>query len=273
MAETKEALIVVKTYPTPARQGAEVSCTAAITRSGEWLRLFPVPFRRLGDDQRFAKYQWVEVSVLKASDARPESYKLDWAGSAGSPIRILSKPLTTANEWRARKETVLPLQAHCMCCLRRRRDEKGHPTLGIFRPRLIQKLVIDDEEPAWSANQLEILRQETLFDNEPPPQELEKIPFKFSYQFWCDESGCPGHKMMCADWEMGELWRKCRDKYGDAWEEKLRDRYETEMIEKYDTYFYVGTVHRYPAAWIIVGLFYPPHPSPQGDLFASSASR
>jgi hypothetical protein len=35
------------------------------------------------------------------------------------------------------------------------------------------------------------------------------------------------------------------------------------MIEKYDTHFYVGTVHRHPHIWIIVGLFYPP-PSTAG---------
>ena len=33
------------------------------------------------------------------------------------------------------------------------------------------------------------------------------------------------------------------------------------MIEKFDTHFYVGTVHRNPKSWIIVGLFYPPKPA------------
>ena len=32
----------------------------------------------------------------------------------------------------------------------------------------------------------------------------------------------------------------------------------TEMIEKYDTHFFVGTVHQHPGSWTIVGLFYPP---------------
>ena len=32
------------------------------------------------------------------------------------------------------------------------------------------------------------------------------------------------------------------------------------MINKLDTYFYVGTVHRHPKNWIIVGLFYPTKP-------------
>src|SRR5258708_32716516 len=112
---TKKALIVVRTYPTPARTGAEVSCTAAITEDGEWLRLFPVPWRYLPNDQRFRKYQWIEVSVTKASDQRPESYKLKQDG-----IRIISD-LPSQNEWRARKDIVFPVRSHCLCCLLRQR--------------------------------------------------------------------------------------------------------------------------------------------------------
>jgi len=41
-------------------------------------------------------------------------------------------------------------------------------------------------------------------------------------------------------------------------------KYEREMVERFDTHFFVGTVHTHPNAWIIVGLFYPP-PRPQVD--------
>lgn len=271
MTEKKEALIVVKTYPTPATKGVEVSCTAAITRAGEWLRLFPVPFRRLDQDQRFRRYQWVEVSITKASDPRPESYKLDWAGSGGSPIKILGEPLPTDGEWRARKEIVFPLKANSMCQLRADLDKQLYPTLGLFKPRLIQRLVIEDDDPAWSADQLAILRQGSLFEKEEnPPQELEKVPFKFSYQFQCDEVACSGHTMKCTDWEMGEAWRSWKAKYGEnGWREKFIQRFETDMIERNDTHFYVGTLNQYPKAWIIVGLFYPPNPGPQGNLFSA----
>ena len=57
---------------------------------------------------------------------------------------------------------------------------------------------------------------------------------------------------------MAEAYRQWRDKYGDQWELKFRQRFETEMIEKLDTHFFVGTVHQHPGSWIIVGLFYPP---------------
>ena len=57
---------------------------------------------------------------------------------------------------------------------------------------------------------------------------------------------------------MLEAYRRWRRQYGDDWEEKFRNRFEKEMIEKFDTHFFVGTVHQYPKSWIIIGLFYPP---------------
>ena len=257
--ENKKALIVVRTYPTPARKGAEVSCTAAITEDGHWLRLFPVPWRYLPTDQQFRKYEWVDLTVEKAfSDPRPESYKLKQNG-----IKIIFY-LDVDSEWNARKQTILPLRSHCLCCLTRQRDANGFPTLGIFRPRKIERLLILADKPNWTAAQQAILSQGHLFA-EKPHKPLEKIPFKFMYKFWCDDGACKSHTLSCTDWEMAESWRKWSAKYGKEWEAKFRLRFEKEMIEKYDTYFYVGTVHQHPNRWLIVGLFHPPK-STKGEL-------
>ena len=103
-----------------------------------------------------------------------------------------------------------------------------------------------------------MLRQQHLFA-EAPKQELEKIPFKFYYEFRCPEDSCTGHTMMCTDWEMGASYRRWRLEYGEAkWEEMFRQKYEAEMIQTLDTHFYVGTVAAHPNRWIIIGLFYPP---------------
>jgi len=72
--------------------------------------------------------------------------------------------------------------------------------------------------------------------------------------------------MMCTDWEMGESYRRSRKRYGDKWEKSFRQKYETQMINDFETHFFVGTVHQYPNNWIIVGLFYPPLAT-TGDLF------
>jgi hypothetical protein len=72
--------------------------------------------------------------------------------------------------------------------------------------------------------------------------------------------------MSCTDWEMAQSYRSWRDEYDEEWEAALRQKYEEEMINKFDTHFYVGTVHRHPKEWIMVGLFYPP-PVVIRDLF------
>lgn len=59
----KRVYILVKTYPTISRKYAELVCTAGILEDGAWIRLYPIPFRLLDDDQRFPKYTWVEVDV------------------------------------------------------------------------------------------------------------------------------------------------------------------------------------------------------------------
>lgn len=201
-------MIVVRTYPVPAQKGVEVSCTAAITDKGEWLRLFPVPYRRLHSSQKFSKYQWIEVGVTKANDPRPESHKI-----SQPTIKIKSAILTTANAWHARKHVIFPLKSESMCALRRQRDAHGSPTLGIFKPATIEKFIIKPSAVKWTQAELEIMRQGDLFESETA-DELEKIPFDFSYKFRCEDPGCKTHTMKCTDWEMGQSWRKWRTEYG-----------------------------------------------------------
>jgi hypothetical protein len=258
---SKKILITVRTYPVPARKGIEVSCTGGVTEDGQWIRLFPVPYRFLEEDKRFRKYQWIEVSVTKAkNDPRPESHNL-----RVDTIRILSS-VSPADGWRARKDKLRHLIRPSMCALERYRKEHGSPTLGLFKPGRIERLVIEPTAANWSLKEAAILNQQLLPFQTGPAQPLEKIPFEFRYKFQCDHRSCGGHDMTCFDWEVGQSYRRWRDRYGDHWEPKFRERYERDVIDKYDTHFYVGTLHQYPGTWIIVGLFYPPRQAVK-DLF------
>ena len=248
----KKVCVMVRTYPMPARKGIEVSCTAGITDKGKWIRLFPVPYRFLGQDKRFRKYQWIEVSVQKGNDPRPESYRI-----FEDTIKIISTPLSTRHKWEARRNIISPVQAHCLCCLERERKLNGVPTLGFFKPQYIEKLLIKKDDSPWTQKQLHALQQGHLF-NKRPIKQLEKIPYEFRYKFQCAEKRCNGHTLICTDWEIGESWRKWSREYGNEWEEKFRNKYEREMIEKYDTHFFVGTHRGHAQTWMIVGLFYPP---------------
>ncbi|MCX6543525.1 MAG: hypothetical protein NTV05_03825 [Acidobacteria bacterium] len=255
---TKTALVVVRTYPVPSMSGVEVSCTGAITAQGEWLRLHPVPYRLLEENQRFRKYQWIELKVSKSADARLESYRIK-----RDSIRVVSGPLSTAKEWRARKAVVVPMKSPSLCWLNRECGTHGylHPTLGVFKPKSIKRLIIEPDSTTWTPGQLVALQQGMLFEQPRPQAVLEKVPFRFKYEFCCEDEACLGsHTLMCTDWEMGQAWRRWKTTYADDWQTKFRERFERDMIEKCDTHFYVGTVFEHPGTWIIVGLFYPPKP-------------
>jgi hypothetical protein len=247
----KRVLITARTYPAPARQGVEVSCTGGITDGCEWIRLFPIPYRFLSPDRRFRKYQWIDVRAVKSSDPRPESYRIDI-----DSIKILGNPLPSADFWRARKEVVFPLLAPSLCYLQRTRQQTG-ATVGVFKPREISGFDITPERNSdWTPAERERLSQQGLFETEPLVP-LEKIPYKFHYRFKCDDMDCGGHRLSCVDWELGQAYRKWRQDYGDQRESALREKFERQIIERFNTHFFVGTIKAHPHVWIIVGLFYP----------------
>jgi hypothetical protein len=75
MALTK-VLIAVKTYPSLSSKYDELVCTAGFLENGNWIRVFPIPFRKLEYDKRYSKYDWVEIDLTKnTGDFRTESYK------------------------------------------------------------------------------------------------------------------------------------------------------------------------------------------------------
>ena len=249
--QNRKVLITVKTYPLPSKKTIEASCTAGITEDGNWVRFFPLPFRYLEHAKQFKKYQWIEASVTKASDPRPESYKV-----VLDSIRLMGKTLPTSNNWQARKDIILPFTAPSLCYLERTRAETG-VTLGIFKPRIIRELIIEPEEyPDWTEQELAILSQQSMFDQKSV-KPLEKIPLRFVYSFFCNDRQCKGHRLSATDWELGEAYRKWRRHYGKWWESYFRQKFEYEVIYSFDTSFYVGTIRAHPNVWIIIGLFYP----------------
>jgi hypothetical protein len=58
---------------------------------------------------------------------------------------------------------------------------------------------------------------------------------------------------------VGALYWNCVQGYGARWEEKFRQKLETDFARK-DLLFLMGTIHRFPDQWLIVGIVYPPKP-------------
>src|SRR5204863_7444357 len=90
---------------------------------------------------------------------------------------------------------------------------------------------------------------------------LRKLPFDFYYEYISGEN-VDKHKLV--DWEVGALYWNCVHRYGEKWEEFFRQKLEAEFAAK-DLFFLMGTIHRFPDKWLIVGLIYPPKPPPIPD--------
>lgn len=52
-SDHQRILILCKTYPSPSARYVETSCVAGMSDDGRLIRLFPVPFRLVEDDQQF----------------------------------------------------------------------------------------------------------------------------------------------------------------------------------------------------------------------------
>ena len=174
-----------------------------------------MPYRFLDHDQRFRKYQSVNVTVEKASDARIESYKL-----APDGIEIITEPLSTANNWIERKKVVFPLRAHCLCCLKAERDQHGTPTLGLFGPRRIKRLMLPAGEAEWTREQAGVLTRQTMF-SQAPTEELEKVPCDFKYELVCEYDEVPGPHADLRRLGDRRVVGKWRNEYGASWESNL----------------------------------------------------
>ena len=71
---SERILITVKTYPTLSRKYGETVCTACVREDGSWVRIYPVPFRRLEEAEQYRKFDWLECDLIKSrTDPRPET--------------------------------------------------------------------------------------------------------------------------------------------------------------------------------------------------------
>ena len=103
MAKTK-VLITVKTYPAISGKYEELVCTAGFTEEGNWIRIYPIQFRKKSFDEQYKKYDWIEIDLVKnKSDFRPESFR---PISYDAEIKILNH-LDTKSNWAERKKNVI----------------------------------------------------------------------------------------------------------------------------------------------------------------------
>lgn len=262
MALTK-VLITCKTYPTISGKYDELVCTAGFREDGTWIRIYPIPFRKKNYNEQYAKYDWIEMDLVKnTSDFRPESYR---PYSHETPIQICGH-LDTSNNWCVRKDFVLQNVHHNLSDLIALAKSDGL-SLAVFKPTSIIRFEIKQVEREWNKDTLAKLEAEraqlNLFKHpENPFDVVSKLPYKFSYVF-TDNQGKES-TMMIEDWEIGMLYWNCLKKHEGNEEKAIQDvkaKYFDDFAKTKDLYLFLGTTlahhHVSHNPFMIIGTFHP----------------
>ncbi|MFN8362021.1 MAG: hypothetical protein U0264_19105 [Candidatus Kapaibacterium sp.] len=264
-------LITVKAYPAISKKYGETVCTAGITEEGKWIRIYPIPFRQLDYKNRFHKYDWVELDLIKNSkDFRKESYR----PANLQEIDTVGHIETDGNTWLLRREAILhkaKIYNNLAVLIAEAKNKTICTSLAIFKPTKIISFIYERVTSEWDKNKLVALNslkaQGNLFYNEDENdiQEFEvvnKVPYKFSFRFQ-DDAGIVS-TLMIEDWEIGSLyWNVLKKHEGNEILacEDVKKRYFDDFAKTKDYYFFLGTtmMHHYKSInpFVIIGDFRP----------------
>jgi hypothetical protein len=270
--DKQRVLITVKTYPTLSRKYGETVCTAGVREDGSWVRIYPVPFRRLNEEEQYRKFDWLECRLVRnPSDPRPETYRPVDEQELHPVARI-----GTSDDWRERRRILLKTAR-----VYERLDEliagakANKVSLAVFKPARVLDFSWEAEEREWDPDKVrqmrELTKQYDLFaDNtwRETFRVIDKLPYSFSYKF--EDAAGRQSELQVLDWEAGALYWNClRSVDGDEPRAlaKVRQKYFVEFLKK-DLHFFLGTTQQFhfvaPNPWVIIGVFPIPHETQLG---------
>lgn len=253
-------LVLVKAAPILTRNLDETMCVAGARLAGDdahWIRLHPVPFRDLATDERFAKYQVLDVDLRPPrTDRRPES----WSPVSGS-IRLGDR-LGTERAWADRRAVVSKLYEADMCDLvEANRSGSGPNTasLAVVRPAAPPELIITERDAGqiaeWRRRAEGAKNRISLFDEpDTSKADFEVVPWRFRYRYRCAATGCKTHTQTIVDWEVVALWRHVRHR--PDWQDQMRLKFEREMWQGKAAALFVGNQEEYPSSFLVLGVFW-----------------
>jgi hypothetical protein len=191
----------------------------------EHIRLYPIPFRYLAENQQFKKYEIRTFEIFTNSkDNRPESRKVNL--SSQFPCLNFLPP------WKKRAEIVEQVERQTMCAMNRAAvSGQPGPSLGLVDP--LEVLGIDIEEtPPPTAEQREkrerlVAQQQLDLFDEPVKvvrDALEDPPLKAWLKYRCKEPDCSTiHRQGILDWELTALQRHRQQRDGASLDQLRKD--------------------------------------------------
>ena len=220
-------------------------CTAGVLEDGSWIRLYPIPFRKLEINQKYPKYAWIQVEVERnTKDFRTETYR---------PInleKIIVEPRSPKADWEQRRKIIFKnpkIYTNLNELIAQAKSKSNPISLAIFKPAKILDFKADPTSREWDLKKLNNLnalsQQLNLFQTPEEPEEefkiVPKVPYKFSYTF--EDTSGKQSTLMIEDWEIGMLYFNCLKKHHEESiaVSKVKEKYFDEFLKK-DLYFFMG---------------------------------
>jgi len=91
----------------------------------------------------------------------------------------------------------------------------------------------------------------------PAHGDVVQLPLR--YRFRCDSDQCTTtHELPILDWEIHEMARLARERYGGQWATQFRSTWGQGLFEKYDVHLLLSSYAQSPSKFYVAALFYPP---------------
>jgi hypothetical protein len=245
--QTRRVRVLVKAFPQPSKKHEETVCVAAVDEdTREFLRLFPIRYRRLAAEHRFERFDQVTLTATKASDPRPESHQVD----EGS-IQVTEKAAKLSAQ--SRVQLWSPFVAPSLTALQEDQKKTGR-SLGIIKPDPdsveFKYKKVEDTDAEDQELTAQLFQQTSLLED--PLKPIARPEYSFAYSF---TSGGKAHSYQIHDWEVQAAFHHYKKRYGtEAKALAMLAQEYGQNIPQRNLHLIMGTMHARPWQFIIIGL-------------------
>ena len=199
--------------------------------SGRLMRVSPVPWKGADTDPPIARWAWIHVATAPAR-YDPRSGTVEPEGEI-----LVSSYVDAKDAWRLRWPFV--------------------------RPHLLGSL----------ASFLDLARQGSASAGFITPAEgADVLQLPLRLRFRCASDECTDqHELPVLDWELHEMARASRERFGQQWATRFRETWGAALFEKYDVRLLISAYGQAPSRAYVAGLFYPPREAEDAHAHAHHA--
>jgi hypothetical protein len=243
--KTLTLLVNCKTYPAVSKKYTETVCTGGVEPSGDFVRLYPVPFRLLRAEEKYDRWDVIRVRAYKdTKDTRKESWHLEQT----IPIKILKHVSSEKQHWDWMKKTVHPSREYM---------DKNNITNGCVLIKPLE-LYWKKDNTEWTQEDWKIVTEGNLFvDKDKLPKPTERIPYEFRLKFKEVNTGLEGDGKVLA-WSYYAGYRKFRSKCNSDGEalQMVHDNIASSIFNKDKTVFAIFGTHSLWGIWMISAIYH-----------------